>query len=354
MYNYYMQLIIIYDKTFVINNINDCTYILDIKSTIEKLYSIPIKSQSLQYSGKILLNEKIISDYNIKNNSFIFLITHLNGGNVPGFPNIGHLIILLSISTLMLLLSYYFFYTMLSSLDAIENQKTCKSLIEINKELNSESIFEPMLQYIRNKTKKPMEKSMETSLTKITDSKTTFSSKKKRKRSSGGMRALDNMQDFLYTLSSMFYSSIVVIILTIYGYTLFCNEGLSNLLLVGSLASLVIMFLVFYVLYKLIKDQIINVYEATYWSTIIFAIVGSLLVIATFILPKATNTTMMHWTTYLYPIGIMVTVTLQFYITNRTNWSIYIKVITFLAMIVSFIFIPYIVAYVYNIYKMCN
>ena len=45
--------------------------ILKLKEQVEKLTTIPPLSQNLVYKGRILSNEKLISDYNIENDHTI-------------------------------------------------------------------------------------------------------------------------------------------------------------------------------------------------------------------------------------------------------------------------------------------
>ncbi len=334
-----MQLIIIYNKPYILTDIEDNVTILELKNRLQEKYQITHKMQKLQYAGRILSDEMLIRDYGIRNNSIVFLNLSLNGGAVSGFPNVGHLIVLLGVSTLMLLFCYFFFYNMMNSIDVIINKKDCKSLTEINQKLYSESTLGPILQY-------------KDQITGLLGSK--ISPKRKKLRKGGALELFDTMGDFLYTLSSMFYSAVVVIILTIYAYTLFCHEGLSTWLVVICIISFILMFIVFYVLYILVDDMVITSTFATEITTYIFIILGILLLLMTFIIPAQMGEDYMHWTTYLYPIGVMVTVALQYYITKYTNWSGYIKIMVFLGMVGLFIFFPYTLAYIYNVYKLCQ
>ena len=48
--------------------------ILKLKEECEKQTQIPISSQNLVYKGRILLNEKLVNDYNIENDHAIILV----------------------------------------------------------------------------------------------------------------------------------------------------------------------------------------------------------------------------------------------------------------------------------------
>jgi len=337
-----MRIVIIYDTTFILNNIDKTTTIKNLKSMIEDNKYIPVKAQSLYYRGKELMEDKTVSEYNITNNSFVLLTTKINGG-VSGFPDVGHLIILLGISTMGLLIFYYIFYNLMNIVDTIDMQKFCPSLETVESNLNKEPISDILDKYNQLKSK-------------TIESKTLLSKTQKSKILKKGGNINLYYKDLLYTLSSMFYSSVVVIIMTIYAYTMFCNEKLSNWLVVACLASFVVVFLFFYTLYQLIKKNYLNMTPtyATQIMTIIFSIISIILLALTWILPAATHTDYMHWTTYLYPLGVIITVALQYYIAKYTQWGMFIKVLTLFLIASFFVFLPYTMAYVYNIYHMCK
>ena len=48
--------------------------ILKLKEEVEKQTQIPPLSQNLVYKGRILVNEKLVSDYNIENDHTIILV----------------------------------------------------------------------------------------------------------------------------------------------------------------------------------------------------------------------------------------------------------------------------------------
>lgn len=317
-----MQLIIIYDKTYILHNIENNYTISHIKSIIENKLHIPNDIQYLHFSGNQLSDNLTISDYNITNNSFIFLNEKLNGGNVKGFPNIGHLIILLGISTIALLLSYLFFDNIRETIYLIPKQTPCDpSLKNIESKLNLESTYN------------------------------IFTNKK---IYTGGTLPY-NIINFLYTLSSMFYISIVIIILTIYIYTMHCNKNLTNWLVVSAIGSLIIIFIIFYILYKLVINKLLDVSKITYITTIAFTTLAIILIILSLIFPSINkNSIHLHWTTYLYPLGVIITVAIQYYTIKYTNWSLYIKTLILIIISSLFIFLPYTLAYIYNVYKICK
>ncbi len=168
-----MQLIIIYDKTFVLNNVEDNIKIINLKKLIEEKYHIPSKLQTLQYSGKLLQDDKFINDFDIKNNSFIFLNTRLDGGTISGFPDVGHLAVLLGFSTVFLLLSYYFFYNIMNSINIIQNQKKCRPLEDVESNLDANSALGSIMKY---------KDKLSSMLTKGTGKKKTITSKKRKEK----------------------------------------------------------------------------------------------------------------------------------------------------------------------------
>ena len=130
---------IIYNETFVLNNIADDDKILKIKELIYKKTNIPIKEQSLQWCGKLLNDKKTINDYKIKNNDLLFLSSELKGGNVPGFPDVGHLVLLLGFSTIFLILLYVFFNSIMNNL-TFHAENTCGTLQNIEAQLNNNTM----------------------------------------------------------------------------------------------------------------------------------------------------------------------------------------------------------------------
>ena len=147
-----MRLVIIYDRTFVLNDIDKTTTIENLKSIIKNYTYIPVKAQSLYYRGKELEEDKTVSEYNITNNSFVLLTTKINGG-VSGFPDVGHLIVLLGISTMGLLIFYYIFYNLMNIVDTIDMQKFCPSLETVESNLNKEPISDILDKYNQLKSK---------------------------------------------------------------------------------------------------------------------------------------------------------------------------------------------------------
>lgn len=288
-----MQLIVLHNKPFVINVENNSPISL-LKQKISNIHQIPPEKQFLQFSGKNLENNLTINDYNIKNNSIIFLNHCIDGGYVQGFPNVGHLIILLSISTIFLFICHFFFSNMMSSFNVLLNPKSCNPI------------------------------------------------------QSGGATDFN----FFYKMAYMFYSSLFVIITTIYGYTLFCNSNLSHWLLVITLASFLIMFLVFYFLFQLVKRKDIGIDRVSMIGTIAFTLMNVVLLSLTFIIPAIKKSAYLHWTTYLYPVGVLIS---TFLFHRYSNYILNFRYILILLLVVSvFIFIPYILAYVYNTSKLCR
>lgn len=60
-------------ETFTLK-IKNCFRVLQLKEECEKITKIPLSSQNLVYNGRILANERLLIDYDIKNNSLLHLI----------------------------------------------------------------------------------------------------------------------------------------------------------------------------------------------------------------------------------------------------------------------------------------
>jgi hypothetical protein len=290
-----MQLIIIHNKPHSFN-VNENTSVLDLKNNISNKLNINHEDYSLQFAGKNLDNHKTINDYSIKNNSFIFLNQKLNGGNVPGFPNIGHLIILLGLSTALLWFCYYFFSNIMESFKILANPKQCPPLIN------------------------PLQK--------------------------GGVRNYN----FWYQIAATLYSALFVIIVSIYAYTLYCNKNLSDWLLVAALGSFILVFLIFYIVYQMMKRGDILVNNIPFIGTIVFGVMSIILLVLSFVIPAIKKTEFMHWSSYLYPVGVVIAVLLL----NYVSGSLTRQMLMMIGIAVLFIFLPYTMAYILNTSKLCK
>lgn len=288
-----MQIIIVGEKTLIINDIIPETRISEIKQYIEDKLGYPKYVQILTYMGNNLDDDKCILNYNIKNNNFVFLSFKIVGGNTtPGFPNVGNLVLLLLISSLMTLGIYYFFYLMMYE--------------------------------IRYKTIKPCP------------------------NQSGGQY---DIKGYIFSLITLYYASTVTIILTNYLYTMFCNINLSNWLIVIILSSLLLIFVAFIIMYKLTMDKILEHTMALNIGIGILSASSLIILIASIIIPKISGDITMSWWTYIYPIGVLLTGGITYLLRNS---STIIKILLTSLSIILFIFIPYTMAYVYNNYHMCK
>lgn len=318
-----MQLIILYQPNIILNDVDEHNTVLDIKNKIKNKLNISPEDQSLIYSGKNLDDDKKLADYEINNQSLIFLNNHLKGGFATNFPNIGHLFILIGISTMMLLFAYIIFQNVHIFFQDLPSIKECTPLAEIEANIDKKlATLNPLGR---------IEKSMK-----------------------GGMI---NDQNFLYKLASMFYSSVIVIILTIYFYNMFCNEDLSNWLVIACLASLLLLFIVFIIIYRFMRYKYFGIKlvpkTIIYYLTILFTVLALILLALTFIIPAIKKSAYMHWTSYLYPIGVVLMTIVQYYL-FKSNISGFLKVLAFVISSILLVFVPYSVAYVYNTVTMCK
>lgn len=60
-------------ETFTLK-IKNCFRVLQLKEECEKITKIPLSSQNLVYNGRILGNDRLLTDYDIKNNSLLHLV----------------------------------------------------------------------------------------------------------------------------------------------------------------------------------------------------------------------------------------------------------------------------------------
>ena len=349
-----MQLNIIYNETFVLNNIADDDKILKIKELIYKKTNIPIKEQSLQWCGKLLNDKKTINDYKIKNNDLLFLSSELKGGNVPGFPDVGHLVLLLGFSTIFLILLYVFFNSIMNNL-TFHAENTCGTLQNIEAQLNNNTMSTNTTGFT-NFFQQKMSKS-KNSAKNLTKTSRNIQIKKGQK---GGDNQ-NNLYQNIYNISSMFYSALVIVIMTIYYYTMFCHDGLSNWIIIGTLSSLLLFLGGSVALYHLknggIKFVGGNIIEYINNNVVKLLAIGSTIIslglfLLTLLVPFIKKTKYLHWSTYIYPIGVAAFFYLITYIGKIKGG--FLKILSGLIAIIVLIFVPYILAYINNVYKMCS
>lgn len=326
-----MQLNIIYNESFVLNNIQNSDQILKIKESIEKKYNIPICQQSLLWCGKNLKNNHSIDHYNIKNNDLIFLSNELKGGNVVGFPDVGHLILLLSFSIIILLLFNLFFSNIYNYFASVATLPECKpSLADINSQLNRNSAemsgnFSEFHKIIGEKLEK-------------------------HKIQKGG-QFLENNGKNIYNISTLFYSALSVIIITIYFYTIYCNEGLSNWIIIGALGTLLTFLIGAIISNKLLTNQIISHPVAMKIITITSITIAIVLFLITLIVPFIKKTDYLHWSTYIYPFTVVLA---MIYLNWMKIENPFLNIINKIITLITLICLPYIVAYIYNVKKLCS
>lgn len=320
-----MQLFIIYNKSHLINNINQNSNVLDLKKIITQQFNIPIQEQSLQFCGKILNDNLTLSHYNISNNSSIFLNKNLEGGTRNGFPDIGHMIILLGVSTIILLGIYSFYSKMVWTIRYFDSDYTkCET---------------PPIKYIFN----------EDSCYSLAAPGLTSQTPDTQKIKKGGNNPFSSISiDIIFRIIILIYSSLITIILTIYLYTTFCHSQLSHKVVISSLASLLISFIFLVAFYWITRKGRLPKYK-----NLIYEIVSGLFGIFSFILFSMMIYNGVPKWMYLYPFGVTIAMMILYYFVEL-EINKFIKLFGVLFISSIFIFAPFILAFVYSSIELCG
>ena len=305
-----MQLIIIYDSSLILNNLYENDSIDHIKNLIGEKINMNNDQYFLQYGGKNLENDKTLHDYNLHNNSIIFLHPNLKGGTIQGFPDIGHLIILLAVVTIVMSGIYFFFYNMKDSLLSKKDPMEC----------DPKCIKAGLLEGKGPSTL------------------------------SGGQ--WDNKSGFakhFYNFSTIFYVSIFTLIMTIYLYIYFCSgEKIPFYIIILAILSLLLLFIVFVIIYKL-KDKLTNLAIPKYTLTIM-GILFSIFSIVLFTLLVFSGIS--QWV-LLFPLTTLLAFFIIYNIYDKP-WSKFLILLMVVASIFLLVYLPYTIGYVYSVYKNCK
>ncbi len=320
-----MQLLIVSYPSFTINIENSVT-VNELKEQINQNNNIPLDEQSLYYAGKLLNDQKLLQDYGIEQNSFIFLNKKLLGGTRDGFPDIGHLIILFLISVVMLFSVFYFFFIMLETI-VHKTQKVCATMLV--DECPSISNFESITG--KYKKKIPLKGGKA-----VIDYLSIFENDKK-------------ISGYLYFGSAVFYSAIITLSFTIYLYIYWCSDfELSTQPLFWSGVSLLTLFIGFILLYDIEKYNFLKPFkELTKFimgtSFLGWSIFLMIVLLATKLEPLS----------LFYPFGIVIAFPIAYWI-YKSNWSKLIKIVGYGLLFALGILLPFIGGFIQNVYIHCR
>lgn len=296
--------------------------IIEIKKYISNNFNIPIESQILQFSGKILSDNLTIDNYLIEDNSTIFLTEKLSGGKVKGFPNIGNMIMLFIISFATASGIYYISYLMMKTI-LFHNLiiKDCTNLEKI------------MDAFKYSATKDFVFPIMRTQI--------------------GGL--VNNWQLF-FTLSVFFYLSLLITISVTFVSTFYCEHQPSYWVFVVALTTFPILFIIGVLLFKLrVKYMMMSMNTAFLIYIAAFIITSLALLILMIFIPIATKTSKYSLWTYAFPVGVTIAITILFFSMNAiSKLNNFIQILVYLGIFFIFIVVPYILFYIYNNYNLCT
>lgn len=303
-----------------------------LKKYISHNLCIPIDSQILQFSGKILSDNLSLKDYSIKKYSTIYLNIRMLGGtnSVKGFPNIGNIIILFIISFTLSGITYYIFFLIMQTI-LFQN-------LAIRDCTNLETIKNSFLFSITQGFTYPQA--------------THADIKGKILKQIGGL--INNWQ-LIFTLSVFIYLSIFTAISVTYLSTFFCDHQPSYWIFIASLTTLPILFIINVLLYRFrIKHRMISMNTAFFINIGAFLIAAMILLILMIFVPITTQTPRFSLWTYVFPISVSIAIILFFMMDGLPKYNKFIRVLIYFAIFLAFICIPYILFYVYNNYNLCK
>lgn len=295
--------------------------IFELKKNIFNNSNIPIQSQILQFSGKILDDNSTLEDYSIDNNSTIFLTTKLLGGAVKGFPNIGNMIMLFIISMASASVIYYIFFMMMKTI-----------------------LFHNLI--VKDCTN--LKATMDSFLSSITKG---FVFPIIRPQVGG----LTNNWQLFFTLAVCFYLSLMVAISATFLSTFFCKHQPSYWIFVAAITTLPILFIINILLYRIRTKYLKMTMNTTFFINIgAFILASLILLILMIFVPMATDTSKYSLWTYAFPIGISIAIILFFTLNGISKLNNFIQILIYLGIFLVFVVIPYILFYVYNNFNLCK
>lgn len=298
-----MNLIILYSPTFVVSRLHCKTSVQELRSIISNRTNIPSDNLVLKYKGKVLVDNKLLEEYGVKSNSVIEMHEKLRGGTITGFPDVGHLIILFAVASLMLMFIILFLYTMVK---------------EITRPLKNCDTFE-LLGLDLNEGSKLM---------------------------------------IIFWIVLCFYAAMMVSIYTLYAYTYWCSDFAitSSPIITGSMIGLI--FAVSIIIYYYVINTKIGFIERFLpnyrmqmksKALLIFTIILS--VISVGFLIHLAFTSINKWI-LVYPIGILISGILFYYFIIGRDYRMSMKIFIGI-MILLISFGTYTTAFVMNSADMC-
>jgi len=234
------------------------------------------------------------------------------------FPDIGHLTVLTGTSTTALLLLYLIFGNLEYNLIPSQFKECIPTLKDIETGIDNEPFSLDLSKKLTDKITKQV----------------------------GGfdINMYSQYYDILYKLSSIYYSAVIIILLSTYVYTVFCNESISHHVIYGCILSLIFIILTFYLIGRY------KVYQYSYIIIISIFIIFSIFLLILSLFPIENRP---HWTTYLYPFGVVLTIGINYYISHNYQLPVIIQISILFALSAIFIFLPYVLSYIYNVQEMC-
>ncbi len=320
-----MQLFIIYNETLLLKDIDENITITDLKKSIYQKNKVPIESQTLQYSGKILNNKNTLKNYNIPNNSFIYLNTQLKGG--AKFPNIGVALFLISATTIIFLSTFFFFYLMTQSLLFVPT-KDCSGFLIPDFSNTGTDFGELISSFGRKKTEQMKGGNNNPYTTKI-----------------------------IYYSLSILYCALISVIYTIYSYIYYCNkhEDISIYPIIAAHGGNIFLFVSYLILYNL-RNYIFFQPMKKYYVTIVSSLFAILSIALIFFLVI----TKINWNILLFPfLTVIISILAYFFF----QWDVelgppFITLIIKLAVVTMIggfvVFAPYLWSFSTNSVQFCK
>ncbi len=301
-----MNVIILYTPTFVISRLHCKTSVCELRSIIANRTSIPCENILFKYKSKVLSDDKLLEEYDIKSNSVIELHEKLRGGTLTGFPDAGHLVILFAIASLLLMFIILFLYAMVR---------------EITRPLKNCDTFE-LLSSALNDSSRLM---------------------------------------IIFWVVVCFYAAIITAISTLYTYTYWCSDFAITLSPVITSAIISLLFAAAVIAYYYIINtnipyidklalRFLPNYKSVMKSNATLLFTAVLAIISIGLIIHLGLTSINKWI-LVYPIGILISGLLFYFIIMR-DYPLSVKIVIG-AVILAIAFTTYSMAFVMNSADMC-